>query len=287
MRFRAILTAIVSTLVVAAASLLGSGNASAAGFERGPAPTAATFDQGPFAFATITVANSVTPGFGAATIYYPTSTVEGTYGGVAIVPGFTGTQASVAWLGPRLASNGFVVITLDTNSPYDQPAARGAQLLAALDYLTGSSPVRSSVDPNRLAVMGHSMGGGGALEAAKARPTIKATVPLSPWDLDRTWPEILSPTLIVGAEKDTTAPVVSHARAFYAGMTNVPEKVYLELNEARHSTVTAPNADVARSSISWLKRFVDGDTRYSPFICPGPVVSQAGTVSAYLNTCGV
>ena len=291
MTIRATLAAVVSTLVLSTAILLGAGGASAAGFERGPAPTAESLAAalGPFAYAKLTVANSATPGFGAATIYYPTSTAEGTYGAVAAVPGFTGTQSAVAWLGPRLASNGFVVITLDTNSPFDQPASRGAQLLAALTYLTTGSPdaVRTRVDPNRLAVMGHSMGGGGALEAAKAQPSLRAAVPLAPWDLDRTWPEIVTPTLVVGAEKDTTAPVATHARAFYTGMTTVPEKAYLELNEAGHSAVTVPNTEVATRAISWLKRFVDSDLRYSPFLCPGPVPSQTGAVSAYLNTCPV
>jgi hypothetical protein len=70
-------------------------------------------------------------------------------------------------------------------------------------------------------------------------------------------------------------------------MTTVPEKVYLELNEASHSATNSPNTETARSAISWLKRFVDSDARYSQFICPGPTASQSGTVSVYLNTCGV
>lgn len=292
MKVRAALASVLVTLALITSSLLGATAATAAGYERGPAPTAATFEQGPYAVTKIAVTNAATPGFGAATIYYPTSTADGTFGGVAIVPGFTSTQAAVAWLGPRLASNGFVVITLDTNSPFDSPVARGTQLLAALDYLTRTSAAKDRVDPTRLAVMGHSMGGGGALEAAKSRPSLKAAVPLAPWDTDRTWPEIATPTLIMGAEKDTTAPVASHALAFYNGMTTVPEKVYLELNDAGHSAVTGTPIStvattVATSAVSWLKRFVDSDTRYSPFICPGPVPSQTSPVSAYQSTCGV
>jgi len=286
MKIRAAVAAVVSTLVLTTSWLLGAGPAGAAGYVRGPDPTAATFQQGPFAVASFTVANAATPGFGAATIYYPTP-LDGTYGGVAIVPGFTGTQAAVAWLGPRLASNGFVVITLDTNSPFDQPAARGTELLAALDYLTGTSAVHANVDASRLAVMGHSMGGGGALEAAKTRPSLKATVELSPWNTDRTWPEIVSPSLVVGAEKDTTAPVATYAIPMYTGMTSAPEKAYLELNEGTHSTVTAPNTAVATATVSWVKRFLDGDTRYSAFLCPGPTASQTGAVSQYLNTCPI
>ena len=72
-------------------------------------------------------------------------------------------------------------------------------------------------------------------------------------------------------------------------MTKALEKAYLELNEAGHSSVTSQNTTVSTYSIAWLKRFVDDDTRYSQFICPGPAFSQNGTlpVANYLNTCGV
>ncbi len=73
-------------------------------------------------------------------------------------------------------------------------------MLAALDYLTEDSSVRSRVDSSRLGVMGHSMGGGGTLEAAKDRPSLKAAIPLTGWNLDKTWPEVRTPTLIVGAD---------------------------------------------------------------------------------------
>ena len=43
----------------------------------------------------------------------------------AIAPGYTASETSIAWLRPRLASHGFVVISINTNSRYDQPSARG------------------------------------------------------------------------------------------------------------------------------------------------------------------
>jgi dienelactone hydrolase len=296
MKIRAAMVAVLAAVTLTTSGL-GGAVAGATGFERGPDPTPATLEApaGPYGVAKVAVANSATPGFGAATIYSPTDLTPGwpttgtTFGGVAIVPGFTGTQAAVAWLGPRLASNGFVVITLDTNSPFDQPAARGAQLRAALTYLTTASPAKAQVDATRLAVMGHSMGGGGALEAAKADPALKATIGLMPWHSDKTWPEVVTASLVVGAERDTTAPVGSHAKPFYNGMTKAPEKVYLELNEAGHSLVPAVQTTIATHSIAWLKWFVDGDTRYSQFICPGPDFSQngPGPVANYLDTCDV
>jgi dienelactone hydrolase len=249
----------------------------------GPDPTATALEKnGPFAYTSETVADSATPGFGAATIYYPTSSTLPTLGGVAIAPGYTETQSAVSWFGPRLASHGFVVITFNTLSPYDQPPARGDQLLAALDYLTGSSSVRARVDGTRLAVMGHSMGGGGSLEAIKKRPALQASVPLTPWHTDKTWPEPTTPTLIVGAESDTIAPVRDHAEPFYVSLTNA-QRAYVELNRASHSATNSDNATTSRMSLSWLKRFVDNDTRYTQFLCPGPSVSTA--VEEYRSTC--
>ena len=146
-------------------------------------------------------------GFGGGTIYYPTDQSQGTFGAVVVAPGYTARQSSIAWLGPRLASQGFVVFTIDTTTVYDQPASRGDQLLAAVDYLTQRSTVAGRVDAGRVAVMGHSMGGGGTLEAVKDRPSLKAAIPLTPWNADKTWPEVTTPTLVIGAENDTIAPV--------------------------------------------------------------------------------
>jgi len=254
-------------------------------YERGPAPTTASVEatRGSYAIATTTVARSAVSGFGGGTIYYPTSTADGTFGGVAISPGFTASQSSVAWLGPRLASQGFVVFTIDTTSTLDQPDSRGAQLLAALDYLTGASSVRSRVDATRLGVMGHSMGGGGSLAAARTRPALQAAIPMTPWHTTKSWTTVRVPTLIIGAESDTTAPVSQHAEPFYTSLTSASDKAYLELNNASHSAPTSANTTVAKHSISWLKRFVDNDTRYDQFLCPGP--TPGTLVEEYRNTC--
>ena len=269
--------------VAALALAFGAVPASAAEHRIGPDPTAAALERnGPFAYTSLTVADAATPGFGAATIYYPTDTTLPALGGVAISPGYTETQSAVAWFGPRLASHGFVVITFNTSSPYDQPAARGTQLLAALDYLTGASAVAARVDASRLAVMGHSMGGGGSLEATKTRPSLQASIPMTPWHTDKTWPEPTTPTLVIGAENDSIAPVSSHAEPFYTSLTGAAEKAYLELNRASHSVTNSDNATTSRLTVAWLKRFVDDDTRYDQFLCPPP----SGTaIEEYRATC--
>ncbi|MBL3666158.1 dienelactone hydrolase family protein [Streptomyces sp. M2CJ-2] len=270
-RFAGLAAAVAA--VVSLTTLTGPGaHAADNPYERGPAPTESSIEalRGPYSVSDISVSSLSVRGFGGGTIYYPTSTADGTFGAIAVSPGYTAYQSSIAWLGPRLASQGFVVFTIDTNTTLDQPASRGDQLLAALDYLTRSSAVRSRIDSSRLGVMGHSMGGGGTLEAAKDRPSLQAAIPLTPWNLDKTWPEVRTPTLIFGADGDTIAPVSTHAEPLYTGLPSSLDRAYLELNNATHFTPNSNNTTIAKYSVSWLKRFIDNDTRYERFLCPLP-----------------
>ncbi|MFD3665904.1 alpha/beta hydrolase family protein [Streptomyces sp. NPDC058659] len=287
--FAAALAAACLTLLLAPgvqAADTAAGAATAANpYERGPAPTNASIEalRGSYSVAETGVSSLAVTGFGGGTIYYPTSTSDGTFGAIAISPGFTATQSSIAWLGPRLASQGFVVFTIDTLTTLDQPGSRGRQLLAALDYLTQRSAVRGRVDATRLGVMGHSMGGGGTLEAAKSRPSLKAAVPLTGWNTDKSWPEISTPTLVIGADGDTVAPVATHSEPFYESLPGSLDKAYLELNGATHFTPNTSDTTIAKYSLSWLKRFIDDDTRYDQFLCPLPRPSL--TIDEYRGTC--
>ncbi|MFF7531646.1 bis(hydroxyethyl) terephthalate hydrolase [Streptomyces bobili] len=283
-RFAGLATAIAA--VVGLTTLNGAGAQAADNpYERGPAPTTSSIEaaRGSYSVSQTSVSSLAVTGFGGGTIYYPTSTADGTFGAVAISPGYTGTQSTMAWLGPRLASQGFVVFTIDTNTTLDQPDSRGRQLLAALDYLTQRSSVRGRVDSTRLGVMGHSMGGGGSLEAAKTRPSLQAAIPLTPWNTDKSWPEISTPTLIFGADGDTIAPVASHAEPFYSSLPSSLDRAYLELNGTSHLTPISSNTTIAKYSISWLKRFIDNDTRYEQFLCPLPRPSL--TIEEYRGNC--
>jgi cutinase len=252
-------------------------------FQRGPNPTESSIEalRGPFATAQTTVSSAVS-GFGGGTIYYPTSTAEGTFGAVAIAPGFTADQTSLSWLGPRLASQGFVIFTINTNSRLDFPPSRATQLMAALRYLTQSSSVRTRIDASRLAVMGHSMGGGGTLIAADDNPQLQAAIPLAPWNTSTNFSGVSVPTMVVACESDTVAPVAAHASPFYNSIPSASEKAYLEIDNGSHFCPNASNTNIAKYAISWLKRFVDNDTRYEQFLCPPP--NDFG-ISEYRNTC--
>jgi pimeloyl-ACP methyl ester carboxylesterase len=245
-------------------------------YQRGPNPTRASVTTaGTFATASITV-----PDFRKGVIYYPTDTSQGTFGAIAFIPGYNGSWAALAWTGPWLASFGFVVIGFEAANPTDGDAARGTQLLAAMDYLTQRSPVRNRIDPNRTAVIGHSMGGGGAISAASKRPTLKTAIGLAPAIFSTDVKTLKIPAMVMAGQKDTTV-TPSYAKNFY---NQIPtKKAYVELTGAGHGFPSwTPNSVMMRKVVPWFKIFLDNDSRYTQFLCPQ--LDSTG-VSAYQATC--
>jgi dienelactone hydrolase len=250
-------------------------------FQRGPAPTptSVTQPQGPFAIQTQAVTRQA--GFNGGTIYFPTSTSEGTFGAVVATPGFTEGQNVMRWAGQYLGSNGFVVLTIQTNTILDFPSGRANQAEAAMNWLTTQSPVANRIDRNRTAFIGHSMGGGASLENGRDLPDTEAVVGFQPWHIGQNFSTVQTPSLIVAAQSDPIAPKNQYARPFYNQIPASAEKAYLEITGG-HFLGTSFNATQARSTLSWLKRYVDNDTRYDQFLCPPP---SGGGIVTYLHTC--
>lgn len=238
---------------------------------RGPDPTAEMLRRpsGPFAVERREVPAAEASGFGDGTLHLPVG-VDGDVGVVAISPGYGAQESAIVWMGPRLASFGFAVITLDTESLDDEPGARGRQLLAALDHLLAAEDLPVRLDAQRQAVVGHSMGGGGAMRAAAAREEIDAVVPVAPWHPRRGWAEVEAATLVIGAERDAVAPVDEHALPILGGLTRARATAYLELRGADHLDPLEPDPTLAAHAVAWLKRHLDDDARYSRFLDPGP-----------------
>ena len=215
------------------------------------------------------------PEFGDATIYYPLET-PGTVGGVAIAPGFTERQSHIEWWGPRLASHGFAVLVLDTNERRAMPDARGDALLAAVEVLRRESaregsPLFGRVATDRMAIMGHSMGGGGALLAANEHSDqIQAAIPFTPWEPQAVFQDITVPTLVLAGSVDRLARVDNHAWRHYQSIPESTPKAYLEVGGGNHYIAdTERGTDLetmGRYGIAWLKLYLDGDVRYERFI---------------------
>src|SRR5690242_14920674 len=279
--------AVLAALAALIAALLSQPIAAQAAadnpYQRGPDPTVGSIEatSGPFATSSVPVPSGY--GFNGGTIYYPTDTSLGTWGAVAIVPGYTALFANEeAWMGPWLSSFGFVVIGIETNSRTDYDTARGTQLLAALTYLTTQSPVRDRVDPSRLSVIGHSMGGGGAIYATEHQPSLKAAVALAPYSPSQNLSTDTVPTMVIGGQNDTVV-TPSYLTGLYATMPASAQSAFAQIAGADHVYYTHPNNVEMKLLIPWLKTFVDNDTRYVPFLCPG--LPDPAAISIYHPKC--
>lgn len=256
-------------------SALSSSLSAVAADERGPTPTSAALQAtGPFAITSASIAKP--DGYGSGTVYYPTDTSQGKFGLVVMTPGFLAVPGYYQWLAERVASHGFVVLNIGTKTIFDVPDARGREMAAALKQVVAlaalpETPYSSATDTSRRALMGHSAGGGGTLTATRDDPSLKAAIPMTPASTSADFSGITVPTLILACEKDAIAPNKTFSSKYYAGMSPNTERAYLEVAGADHLCPLAiakdsVNNTVGLSVISWLKRFVDGDRRYAPFL---------------------
>ncbi len=110
---------------------------------------------------------------------------------VVMMHGFSGDRASMSGIARRIALSGFAVLNIDARghgqnrNPITRSWATGdafyPDLAAAVDYLR----VSPHVDGSRIAVMGHSMGGGASLDYATRDSGIAAAVIVSgAWRLE-------------------------------------------------------------------------------------------------------
>jgi triacylglycerol lipase len=232
------------------------------------------------------------PEFLAGTIYYPAD-APGPVGGVAVAPGFTEEQRHISWWGPRLASHGYAVLVLDTNDRRERPDARAAALMAGVRLLREEgerrgSPLFGRIAPDRMAVMGHSMGGGGALLAAHEHSDgIRAAIPFTPWEPESTLGGVTAPTLILAGEADNIAEVAEHAWRHFTLIPDSTPKVYLEVVGGDHyiadTTRGTDLSTMGRYALAWLRLFVDGDERYRDFLFGERSADDAAKFSRYVS----
>ncbi|GAB3900287.1 ricin-type beta-trefoil lectin domain protein [Kibdelosporangium lantanae] len=253
--------------------------------QRGPDPTIQSIEASRGTFATGQLGVAPGNGFGGGVVYYPTDTSQGTWGALAIVPGYTAKCANEeAWMGPWLSSFGFVVLCVETNTTTDSDSQRAAELLAGLDWLTTTSSLRGQVDPTRLAVWGHSAGGAGSMEAAEQRASLRAAIGVAPGfpggGLSLATDKV--PTLIIGGQNDTVV-TPSYLSSLYATMPASTQSAFAQIAGADHVYYTHPNNVEMKLLIPWLKIFVDSDTRYTQFLCPA--LPDPSTVSVYQAKC--
>ena len=217
---------------------------------------------------------------------------DGLYPLVIVSHGYPGSRLMFTYLTENLASKGYVVVSIDhTESTYRDAAAFPSTLLnratddlfilneiAKLSAAGSKSFLAGLVDATNTALIGYSMGGYGALNAAGAGysaqavalfgqttggnaalqsratgspemtesqdPRIKAVVAFAPWGMERgVWDSnglagLRRPTLFIAGSKDDVSGYEKGIKAIYDGAVNADRYLLTYLN-ARHNV--APN----------------------------------------------
>jgi dienelactone hydrolase len=250
-------------------------------FIRGPMPTVESASKaGPYQVKSITTGYTKEPGYAEGTLYWPVD-AQPPFASVAVVPGFASVQAQIQEWGPFLASHGIVAMTLGTNSVLDQPPQRATALLDALKTIRAEntregSELKGKLDVNRQAVIGWSMGGGGALLAAESTPELKAAISLAGWNPGYDYGKVQVPALLFAAKGDLLAG--GQSQGFFTTLPeSLPKLLYESSNNTAffggHDTFNSPHTLeglVGRFGLSWLKVFLEGDERYRPFLKEKP-----------------
>jgi predicted dienelactone hydrolase len=122
-----------------------------------------------------------------------------------------------------------------------------------------------------MAVMGHSMGGGGALLVSNEHgDDIRASIPFTPWEPNSALDAVTDPTLIIAGEADEIAEVDEHAWRHFTLLPDATPKVYLEIAGGDHFIADTNRgtdlATVGRYALAWLRLYVDEDERYRDFL---------------------
>ena len=206
-------------------------------------------------------------------VFYPlTLSFDRPNGAIAFSPGFRAAAENYEWWGPTLASLGYNVFIFNTNEPTDGLAARADALVSLVDFIKAEnanpdSPVTNKIDVEKIALMGHSMGGGAALAAAdQLGDEVGAVIPLAAYccepggSFEGDFSSLTAAALVIASDEDTVAPPADHARMLY-DLLGSENKVYMEFAAGDHMFPAngGPEHDtMGRTTLAFLKVYLDG-----------------------------
>jgi hypothetical protein len=253
-----------------------------------PPTVASASKKGPFAVQTYAGGIPVGESTVNPLIYFPSNGTP-PYPGVVFQGGYCEVYGPrfLQW-GTFLASHGFVVLFVDSGlggCPGGNPPTfvEGLATLVSENTRAGS-PLLGRLDISRLAVMGHSTGGGAALSVANDNvdPRLKAAVGLTPVWGSPYYPTDRIPTLILAGEADPKWPdslgqylsipdPTPKVLAEFSPITTVQISMHHIADTPLGTNVTDPV--VARIGLSFLKVHLVEDLRYQQFLVPDPSMS--------------
>ena len=241
---------------------------------------------GPYSVGTITEDDGLRdgPDYCCGILYYPTDAV-GYLPAIVYIPGYAGTISSNENWGPFLASHGIVTMFVNANIWWASNETRAAALLDGLvtfqeENQRPGSPLYGNLNLNQLAVAGHSRGGGAALLAAAAEPSVNAVLALAPWLEDQfinaTSLDQDVPVLFLSGQLDESAPNDVHTNLFYAYTPETTDKLLYEISGGDHFIVKDPsnNSAMAMKALYWLEKYLTNDPTHCDLLIEEPTTAS-------------
>ncbi|MFT5356765.1 MAG: pimeloyl-ACP methyl ester carboxylesterase [Polyangiales bacterium] len=176
---------------------------------------------------------------------------------VIFAPGFMVASRFYEPTCQRLASHGFIVIRADPPSGFrTSHNAMRDSLVGVLDWALSESPFIAQIDPGRILVSGHSLGGKLATMVAAQDPRVTALFAIDPVDGGFGAPDVVPSlamglTIPVGFAGETTngsggfmpcAPAAENFQQFYAATTSAPWAAQWDFIGADHMDFVAAPA---------------------------------------------
>jgi len=169
------------------------------------------------------------------------------------------TSQSYDGLLKHFASHGFYVIATNSTS-----SGRGTEMLAGITWLASenqnpSSPLYAKLDPEAVAALGHSEGGGGTI-AAGNDARVKCTLPIEPWMAitPSSSSGLKGPTFIIAGSADLRVSASAVKTKIY-DPAQVPA-VFGILQGGDHYTPGGDGGpDIRFAATAWLRLYLMGD----------------------------
>jgi len=179
-------------------------------------------------------------GIYSATYYSPSDKQDSIHPTIVFVHGFRARKEWYSWIGELLASRGYSALLFTVPSAkLPDPNQWSDGIKSAVDYLLNKEyPLYNETSPDKIGVMGHSMGGLGALMAGSEDNRIRCIVGLAPaiipdvFQIPKKLHDISSPIQLQIGSNDGLIPA-ENVRAFFDSLSS-KKKSYVEIRGGNH-----------------------------------------------------
>ena len=161
--------------------------------------------------------------------------------------GFVMSPLDYEGLAAALVSEGYVFASLGTEQGFaPSHADYGLDLAFVADQVASGEivGVLSASSNGRVAIGGHSMGGGASWLAAAEQPAIDAVVAFAPAETNPSaiaaGEEIAVPVLVVSGSDDSVTPPATQHEPIYASAVNAPCRAFVSIPDGGHCGFADP-----------------------------------------------